>query len=343
MEGRFGLDLDAPGVLVLFGPSGCGKTTVLRALAGLDRIDEGTLRAGTDTWAAPGRHVPPRQRRVGMVFQEPALFPHLTVEQNVRFGLYQLTDAEAHARAVDALARTGIAELVDRRPHEISAGQRQRAALARAIAPRPRLLLLDEPLSALDTPSRESLRRALRAVLVTLGIPSILVTHDRTEALGLGDRVVVMSGGRVLQDGPIQDVFSRPCSEEAARVLGVETVVEGRVEHCAEGLCTVAVGAARLVGLAPDDVSGTVMVCIRSEDVVLMAADVTPTSARNHLAARVTLLEPDGALCRVTLDCGFPLVAQVTRGAVAELRLAPGSAVTVLLKAGAVQVVARAA
>jgi len=182
-------------ITVLFGPSGCGKTTVLRCLAGLERIDEGTIRFGGETWAdaSSQTHLTPQQRGIGFVFQDYALFPHLSVAGNIGYGLHDLPKAERNERVDAILERYGLTGHAAKRPFQISGGQQQRVALARAMVRQPRLLLLDEPLSALDTDLRESLRQDLRETLGTLDIPVVLVTHDRGEAELISDRIVEMN------------------------------------------------------------------------------------------------------------------------------------------------------
>lgn len=339
------LEVPAPGfsVTVLFGPSGSGKTTVLRLLAGLARTDQGTIRLGKRTWAdaARGIHLSPQARNIGFLAQDPALFPHLTVAQNLAYGLAGQPRAQRAGRVAELLALLGLEGLDQRRPGDLSGGQRQRVALGRALARRPSLLLLDEPLSALDLPTRLRLRGDLRALLRALDLPTVLVTHDRSEALHLGDRVVVMDQGRPCQHGDLREVFDRPRDPATARILGVETVVKGRVEGVAEGLATLAVGSARLVAPDPGGLGREAYACIRGEDVAVARLDAPPpeSTARNRLPGTVTFLHPEGALVRVGLDCGFPLEALATRQACADLALAEGRPVAAVLKAAAIHLV----
>jgi molybdate transport system ATP-binding protein len=344
IEGRLALDADSFTVTVLFGPSGCGKTTVLRCLAGLERPDRGVIRCGPDVWFDARRRLclPPQRRDVGYLSQDYALFPHLTVGQNVGYGLGQFPAAERHRRVHELLELLGLGGLASRYPRQLSGGQQQRVALARAVARRPRLLLLDEPLSALDAPTREQLRQDLRRWLAAMGVPTLLVTHDRGETLALGDAVVLMDRGHVCQSGPVDEVFARPSSAEAARIVGVETVLPAEVARLAEGLAEVLIGDVRLFALAEGVRPGRAFVSIRGEDVVLAPGNGGPGSPRNRLAARVGAVVRDGPMMRVTLDCGFPLVALVTRQACVELRLRPGDAVTVLIKAPSVHLIGRA-
>jgi len=337
--------LDAAAVTVLYGPSGSGKTTVLRCLAGLDAPDAGFIRFDGETWAdlEARRVVPPQRRGVGLLFQEYALFPHLTVAANIAYALRRVEARERAARVDDVARLLRIADLLERRPDRLSGGQRQRIALARALASRPRLLLLDEPLSALDAPTREELRGELRALLERTGIPSIVVTHDRVEAMALGDRMAVLADGGIRQVGPVHEVFSEPADLVVARVVGTENVARARLVERREGLALVEVGSIRLWAVDPGHVERDAYACIRAEDVVLEPALTTLTSARNELVATVRAVSGEGALVRVTLDCGFRLVALVTRASAARLALEPGARVAALVKAPAIRLIPRSA
>jgi molybdate transport system ATP-binding protein len=216
---------------ILFGPSGSGKTTALRCLAGLERPDRGFIRFGGETWFDSERRilVPPQRRRIGYLFQDYALFPHLTIAQNIRYGLRRVGKTERLRRVAEIMDLLGLHGLESRYPQQVSGGQQQRVALARALVCRPRLLLLDEPLSALDVPTRGELRRQLRQWLEELRMPGILVTHDRIEALALGDQLVVLDAGKVRQRGQVHEVFSRPADLGVARIVGVDTVERATV------------------------------------------------------------------------------------------------------------------
>lgn len=341
-----GLRLLAPGgTTVLFGASGSGKTTVLRCLAGLERPDEGTIRWQDDVWfdAAARRNLPPQKRLVGFVPQDYALFPHLTVADNIRYGLNALTDAEQKKRVGEALVWLGLEGLEKRLPNELSGGQQQRIALARAVVRRPRLLLLDEPLAALDTPTRQRLRGELRRLLTQLAIPTLLVTHDRQEALALGDHLIVMAEGQIVQEGPVQEVFSHPQNLAVAGIVAVETVQSGRVVERRDGLVSVLIGEIKLTALERDLLpeAQTVHVCIRAEDVIVTAREEGQSSPRNRLPATVRAVLPEGALVRVDLDCGFPLTALLTKPACEELALQPGVRVFAWVKAPHVHLIAR--
>ncbi len=331
---------DAYSTTVLFGPSGCGKTTALRCIAGLERPDLGIIRCGSDVWFESQRRVnlSPQKRGVGFLFQDFALFPHLTVAGNIGFPL----DRGDRRRVAELLAAFELTGLEDRFPNQISGGQQQRVALARAVARRPRVLLLDEPLSALDTPTRDELRPRLRKLLASIGVPVVLVTHDRTEAIALADQLVVMNCEGCLQKGPVNEVFSRPANAAVARIVGAETVQPGTIVALEDGLATVQVGAARVLAVAPDSPGREVFVCIRGEDVALQWAS-GDSSPRNQLSAVVEALTPEGPLVRVGLDCGFPLVALVTRPACADLGLQVGDRLTAVVKAPAVHLIPRSA
>jgi molybdate transport system ATP-binding protein len=329
-EGRGG-----QGVTVLFGPSGCGKTTILRCLAGLERPEEGLIQFGNQTWfdAQRGVCLSPQQRGIGFVFQDYALFPHLTVEGNVGYGLRRLSCSERRKQVGEMLNRFDLIQVARQHPRQLSGGQQQRVALARALVRRPRLLLLDEPLSALDNALREALRGELRHWLAGCEVPVLLVTHDRMEVLTLGDELVAMSGGRIQQSGPVLSVFNHPANAEVARIVGIQTLQPGRVVDVRDGLATVEVGTATLFGLALPRPCRDVLVGIRAEDVVLTAGVEKTTSARNRLPAVVESLHVEVPLVRVELDCGFPLRALITRQAVEELDLQLGTRLTALVKA----------
>jgi molybdate transport system ATP-binding protein len=359
-------------ITVLIGPSGAGKTTLLRAVAGLDRLTDGHVRVGSETWEERGHRVATRRRRVGYVSQTGDLLPHLDVRGNVAFGLHRLRRRDRAERVTAALGAVGALGLAGRSVAGLSGGERQRVALARALAPEPRLLLLDEPLSALDAPTREHLRAQLRAILADSGVPTLLVTHDRTEALTLADRVAVVVDGTVRQVGPPAEVFDHPADADVAALVGVGTVVAGRVVEVRDGLVHVDAGPLVLTGVGqaadgpgeqddvPFAVGDPVLARIRAQDVVLSpdprggvaegaaSAEVAggsgaaPTSARNVLHGSVRALAAAGALVRVDVDCaGLTLAALVTRPSVRDLALVPGSRVVASVKAPAVELIPR--
>ena len=337
IEAALCIPLGAPSVTVLFGPSGAGKTTVLRSIAGLERPDAGSITCGDEIWcdSARGLNLAPQKRRVGYLSQDYAVFPHLTVKKNVAYGL-------RHGSADELLERFELSELAGRYPRQLSGGQLQRVALARAMAPQPRLLLLDEPLSALDAPARARLRTDLRHLLTSLKVPAIVVTHDRIEALALGDSIAIMIDGRLRQSGAVDRVFECPADADVAEAVGIETICPGRVISRSAGLVTVEAGTSRLVALDIAQPHPEVFVCIRAESVTLEpCAAGTPTSARNHLPSRIVSVIGEGPLARVVLDCGFRLTAIVTRQAEEELRLREGEPVVAVVKATSIRLVPR--
>jgi iron(III) transport system ATP-binding protein len=219
---RASLCVDRGEVVALLGPSGCGKTTLLRLVAGFERPDEGTVSVAGTPVAGPGRWVPPERRRVGMVFQDYALFPHLTVAENVGFGLPR---GVRRARAQELLEVVGLDGLDRRYPHELSGGQQQRVALARALAPSPDLVLLDEPWSNVDPFLRGSLRAEVADIIRPLGVTVVLVTHDREEAFSLADRIAVMRAGTVVQEGTSEELYYAPSSRWVAEFVGAANVL----------------------------------------------------------------------------------------------------------------------
>lgn len=330
-------------VTALFGPSGCGKTTILRCLAGLETPSEGRIDHDGQVWFDSDRQVrlTPQARDVGLLFQDYCLFPHLTIAENIAFGVGKL-DRRARRTVVERmLTRFQLADLADRYPRQTSGGQQQRIALARVLARRPRLLLLDEPLSALDSSLREELRRTLRDLLAEFAIPAILVTHDRSEVMALADRLVVLEAGQVLQQGTVQEVFSRPAHPGVARIVGIETIEPGEIVAVAEGLATVRVARTTLLALAPPEGERLVHACMKGEDVVLQRERVADVSVRNQLDAVVQWLVPEGALMRVGLDAGFPLTALVTRPACQQLGLEAGARIVASIKAPSIHLIPR--
>ena len=223
------LALAAGDIGVLIGPSGCGKTTLLRAVAGLERIDAGRITLAGDVVAESHRHVPPEARRIGMVFQDYALFPHLTVQGNVAFGLHGMAANARHTRVAEVLALVGLQGYEQRYPHELSGGQQQRVALARALAPRPQLLLLDEPFSNLDVDLRERLAHELRTILKAAGTTALFVTHDQLEAFALGDVIGVMHEGRLHQWDDAYALYHRPATRFVAEFIGHGVFAPARI------------------------------------------------------------------------------------------------------------------
>ena len=233
----------------LLGPSGCGKTTVLRAIAGFEQVSRGEIHLNGAVVSSPGRHVAPEQRRIGMVFQDYALFPHLSVADNIRFGLRQASDAERRARVEELLVTVGLAGADGKYPHELSGGQQQRVALARALAPKPQLLLLDEPFSNLDVDLRERLSLEVRDILKQAGITAVLVTHDQHEAFAVADEIGIMHEGRIQQWDTPYNLYHRPANRFVADFVGQGVFLQGDVLNAHE----VRIELGTLAGSIPTD------------------------------------------------------------------------------------------
>ena len=298
-----GLDLDVPtGALVtLLGPSGCGKTTLLRVVAGFERADAGTVEVAAGLVEGPGRHVPPERRRVAVVPQEGALFPHLSVADNVAFGLPR--GERRGDRVPEVLELVGLAGLGRRMPHELSGGQRQRVALARALAPRPSLVLLDEPFSALDAGLRAHVRAQVRDTLRAAETSAVLVTHDQQEALSVADVVAVVRDGRVVQAAAPWDLYARPVDLAVATFVGEAVVLPGTAS---DGRVECALGALPTAG-GPH---GPVHVLLRPEQVEVEgqgSGGAAPTAAAT-VVDRVFF--GHDALLRLRLDDGTDVTAR---------------------------------
>ena len=315
------------GTLALAGPSGAGKSTLLRAIAGLVRPARGRVALGGDTWFDSGRRIdlPPERRSIGFVFQDYALFPHLTVAQNVAYG--------ARAAPAALLARLGVEDLAQARPGELSGGERQRVALARALAREPRVLLLDEPMAALDAHTRAHVRGELRALLRELGLPAVLVTHDFEDAAALAERVAVLVAGRIVQEGRPEELVAAPADPFVAALTG-GNLVTGVARAGAGGLTEVALDGGGLV-FSTAAGFGRVGVAIATWDVTV-AREAPPDSALNHVRAPISSLVRLGNRVRVRVG---PLTAEVTAASVERLALAEGEPVVASFKATATRLV----
>jgi iron(III) transport system ATP-binding protein len=258
------LDVDKHEFVAILGSSGSGKTTLLRLISGFDSPDSGEISLGQTVVASGTRFVPPEQRRVGFVPQDAALFPHLTVAHNIDFGLRSLSTTDRSSRVEELLALVDLSGLGGRMPHELSGGQRHRVALARALAPQPDLLLLDEPFSALDAELRVRLRDDVKKVLRATGTTAILVTHSQEEALSMADRVAVLRDGRFAQIGQPSEIYRSPADIEMATFLGDSVVINGVVEN---GKITTAVGSLTPLNKVKDGAHG--LVAIRPESFYL--------------------------------------------------------------------------
>ena len=316
--------------VVLLGPNGAGKTTALRAVAGLRALDTGRVAVDGTVLDEPssGAWVPTERRPIGVVFQDYLLFPHLSARENVAFGLRArgMPRGPARSRADEWLARVGLAAHTDARPAHLSGGQAQRVALARALATEPRVLLLDEPLAALDATTRETLRRDLRLHLAESPAARVLVTHDPVDAFALADRIVVLEAGQVVQDGPVDDLQARPRTRYVADLIGVNLYrANAAGSH-------VRVDRHELTVVNDAALVGAVLVMIRPQAVALHRHR-PEGSPRNVWSATVRDLDLLGDRARVQLDGDPAITAEITRAAVTDLALAPGAPVWASVKA----------
>jgi len=327
-------------ILALIGPNGAGKSTLLRVMGLLEAPSQGELYFSGQRvlWNADILYF---RRRMASVFQEPLLCD-TTVFENVALGL-RLRGA-SRREILDKvgwwLERLGIAALASQQARTLSGGEAQRASLARAFVIDPEVLLLDEPFAALDPPTRESLLFDLDAILRETGTTTLFVTHERSEALLLGDRLGVMMGGEVLQLDLPERVFATPATEEVARFVGVETILPGKVISQERGLAVVGLGGTELEVLAEHSPGERVLVCLRPEDITLSRKEdpISDPSAGNRIYGRVRRLAPLGSQYRVVVDCGFPLVALITKQSYWELSLKEGTEVIASFKASAAHV-----
>ncbi len=339
-----------PGITILFGPSGSGKTTTIKSIAGIIRPDAGHISINGHTLfdSAQGINVPIRERGTGLVFQNLALFPHMSALGNVEFATNGPSRRERRQRALELMQRLRITHTAERRPHEVSGGEAQRVALARALASKPRVLLLDEPLSAIDEATKQDIIDDLKMINRELGLPVIYVTHNRDEAVMLGDYLIVYEHGQVVAAGEPMEIFGAPVRGSVARLTGVENLFEGvviRRSALATGTMTVRIedesGACELdVPLGKAEVGEPVMVAIRSGDILLATAELRSTSARNILRGEIKAIEERGARSIVRVKSGVTWVTSVTWQAVSELKLELGQQIWLAIKTNSCYLIA---
>jgi len=327
------------GFTVLFGPSGAGKSTLLDCIAGLQEPDSGEIRLDEKLYfdAARNLSLPPQQRELAYVFQSLALFPHLSVEQNIRYGLAKLAPPEQEERTQRIAIAFRIQNLLSRRPAELSGGEKQRVALARALVTRPCVLLLDEPLTGLDSALRRSILEDLRAWNEANRIPILYVTHNREEVDAIGERVVTLVNGRVQETGAPRAVLDAPRSVELAHAAGFENVLPAMVvEHCpADGVMRVSLDHAACeieIPLGDAAPGAKVRVAIRAGDILVATEPPHFLSARNILPGAIESLETRGAMVALRVKAGATFIVHVTPGAVRALALAPGLLVWLVIK-----------
>jgi len=333
------LELRTGEILGLIGPNGAGKSTLLLCLAGLLTPSSGHL-VFEGSVMATSRDLAAYRRRVTLVFQEPLLLD-TSVAENIGVGLRLrgLEAGERTRRTLESARRFGIEHLLARSARELSGGEAQRTSLARACALRPQILLLDEPFSSLDPPTREALVQDLSKVLRETNCTAVLATHDLLEAVHLADTLAVLQQGQVVQCGPANDVVNHPVDEFVATFVGMETLLGGQVRECTAGTFTLAVGDREIVGTGVVEVGQEVTIGVRPENVTLSLHPEGETSARNAFAARVTRITSRGPFFKIELDCGFFLSAYVTARSREELGLGESREVFASFKATAVHLI----
>jgi molybdate transport system ATP-binding protein len=328
-----------PGITILFGPSGAGKTTLLDCIAGLTAPDTGKIVAGERVLfdAHQALNAGSSSRHIGYVFQTLALFPHLSVEANVQYGLGSLSAGERSRRCAEILQSFRIAHLAKRKPGEISGGERQRVALARSLVTEPCVMLLDEPLAALDAASKSKIVEDLRSWNAEHRIPVLYVTHNREEVFSLGDRVVVLDSGKIIAQGTPHEVIRAPRHETVAQLAGFDNIFHAVViaAHADRGTMTCRLENSSVeleTPLVHAEVGSRVRVAISAGDILLATSQPAGLSARNIIPGRMMSLEQRDVMVMASVDCGVEMQAQLTLAARDSLRLRPGSDVWVIVK-----------
>jgi molybdate transport system ATP-binding protein len=340
--GAFELDsaFEIPaGITILFGASGAGKTTLLDCIAGLATPDSGWIAIGKQKLLdlERGTNLAPQQRRIGYVFQDLALFPHLSVKKNIEYGLQSLGGSERQRRSDALMASFRISNLRARKPAEISGGERQRVGLARALVTDPCLLLLDEPMAALDAPTKSKIIEDLRAWNNDHGIPILYVTHSREEVFALGERVLVLENGRIIAQGTPHEVMSAPRQETVAQLSGFENIFDVTVVAIHENRGTM---TCRITGsdveletpMVRADVGSSLRVGIRAGDILLATVQPSGLSARNIIRGTMISLEQRDVVVVATVDCGVEVAIHLTLAARDSLHLRPGGQVWLVVK-----------
>lgn len=340
--GTFTLDLRFradSGISILFGPSGAGKTTLLDCIAGLASPDSGRITVGTRVFfdCASRMNVPVPRRSVGYVFQDLALFPHLSALENVAYGLGNLERSERQQRCETILESFRISHLRNRRPAEISGGERQRVALARALVTDPCVLLLDEPLAALDAPTKSKIIDDLRVWSQTHPVPVIYVTHSRDEVFALGERVLVLENGRLIAHGTPHGVMTAPRQESVAQLIGFENILDAKVmaSHPGRGTMTCRLSNSSLeleTPLVRAEIGSSLWIGIRAGDILLATVRPQGLSARNIIVGRVISLEQRDVIVTAKVDCGVVMEVHLTLAARDSLELQLGREVWLIVK-----------
>jgi len=341
-ERDFAIDVSVtvnPGITILFGPSGAGKTTLLDCIAGLTNPDSGKIAVGDRIlFDHPGQtNLPTQDRKLGYVFQDLALFPHLTVGKNIEYGLADAYKSERRKKSGAILESFRIAHLRERKPAEISGGERQRVALARALVTDPCVLLLDEPLAALDAATKSKIIDDLRAWNAAHAIPILYVTHSREEVFALGERVLVLENGRIVADGTPHGVMAAPRRESLAQLIGFENIFHAVVAAAHEDrgtmTCRIADSYVELeTPLVRAETGSTLIVGIRAGDILLATVQPAGLSARNIIPGRVLSVEQRDVIVAVRVNCGVEMEVHLTLAARDSLQIQPGREVWLIVK-----------
>jgi len=338
--GDVDLQIEKGEYYAVLGPTGSGKTLLLETISGLQQPSSGEIWIGGENVT----DLPPERRHIGFMYQDYLLFPHLTVRRNITFGLRGRERDQSQARLNELAGLLEIEHLLDRQVAGLSGGEQQRIALARALAPRPQVLLLDEPLSALDPQNRQMVRRELAGLHRKLGTTTVHVTHDFEEALALADRIAVINEGRIVQTGPPEEVFRRPASPFAAQFFGAENLFHGEISlgdktlagGAADGTSAVfRSGAMQLSVIAAQ--AGPAYASIRPEEITVLREE-PHSSATNNLRGTIRKIERTAAVVRLTIDAGAPFVAAITSQSLDSLQLETGLQVYISFKATAIHI-----
>ncbi|MFQ5543708.1 MAG: ABC transporter ATP-binding protein [Nitrospiria bacterium] len=331
----FSRPINKPSLTIILGPSGSGKSTFLHCLVGIETPSSGFIRYGKSQWYDSEKKIslPPQERSASLLFQDYPLFPHLSVLNNIIFGIKNRSRKERLKQGRNWLERVQLKDKENYYPNELSGGEKQRVALAQMFASRPQLIILDEPFSALDQVMRTDLRIKVRAWIEEAKCTAIIVTHHLTEALALGDYLIILSAGKVLQKGSPMEIFNHPSHASVAKIMGVENLLPGVAIASEKGLITLDFGKGRLVGPGSARPGQKCFAAIRSEEVILKKRYLSGSSIRNHLSGVIQAIYPFGFQVEVIIDCGFLLRARIPQQLVQDLQLKLGTQITAVIKA----------
>jgi molybdate/tungstate transport system ATP-binding protein len=321
---------------IIMGPSGAGKTIILETIAGLHIPESGhVLLNGSDM-----RNIPPEKRNLGLVYQDYSLFPHMKVEKNIGFGMRmrKIPEADIDRQVKTLMKRFGIAHLAQRSPLTLSGGEQQRVAIARALAIEPSVLLLDEPLSALDPITRDLFVEELRTIHRDHSLTIVQVTHSTEEARELGTRMAMIMDGRLVQEDGVEDILRSPKTARVAQFIGYENIYEGAVRSCEDGLCRVEIDGVSFWTVTSAPLGQSLSLCIGADDITLYGEEIKKGSAMNVFSGDITRMTISGALALITVDIGILVSAVLTRRSATDMGLETGAKVFISFKASAVHV-----